>query len=134
MRIHGCGASCRLDEHRADVERYFAGDRREPAEVLLAFSPAGEPAGLAELSIRSIADGCSTGNVAYLEGWYVTAAFRRQGVGRMLTSAAESWAKGRGCTEFASDAELANHISQTAHLQVGFEETGRVVTYRKWIL
>src|ERR1700690_1708745 len=78
-----------LAEHQHDIDRYFAGDRREPAEVLLAIAANGMPVGFAELSIRNIVDGCSTDNVAYLEGWYVVAEARRLGVGRMLFAAAE---------------------------------------------
>jgi aminoglycoside 6'-N-acetyltransferase I len=120
-----------LAEHQQDIHRYFAGDRREPAEVLLAIAANGMPVGFAELSIRNIVDGCSTDNVAYLEGWYVVAEARRLGMGRMLFEAAEQWATRRGCTEFASDAFIDDEVSRVAHLGLGFEESGRVRTFRK---
>jgi aminoglycoside 6'-N-acetyltransferase I len=123
-----------LAEHQRDIDRYFAGDRREPAEVLLATAANDVPVGFAELSIRNIVDGCSTDHVAYLEGWYVVAEARRQGVGRMLLEAAEQWAIRRGCTEFASDALIDDEVSRVAHLGVGFEESGRVRTFRKNIV
>ena len=116
--------------HRPEIERFFAGDRREPAEVLVAFD--GTVAiGFAELSIRNIVDGCSTGNVGYLEGWYVVPAARRRGVGRALLVAAESWARQQGCSEFASDASPDNDVSMAAHQALGFEETGRSCNFRK---
>ena len=118
-------------QHRKDINRYFAGDRREPAEVLVALTANMAPIGFAELSIRNIVDGCSTDRVAYLEGWYVVAECRRQGVGRALIQAAERWATHQGCTEFGSDAEIDNEVSHAAHLRSGFKETGRVRTYRK---
>jgi aminoglycoside 6'-N-acetyltransferase I len=118
------------DGHRAEIDRFFAGDRREPAEVLVAFDGAAA-IGFAELSIRNIVDGCRTGNVGYLEGWYVVAPARRRGVGRALIAAAESWARQQGCTEFGSDASPDNGVSMAAHRALGFEETSRACNFRK---
>lgn len=119
-----------LAQHRQDIDRYFAGDRREPLEVLVALN--GKTAvGFAELSIRNIVDGCATDRVAYLEGWYVIPESRRSGVGRLLIHAAEQWAMRLGCTEFGSDSEIDNAVSHAAHLRSGFHETGRVRTFRK---
>jgi aminoglycoside 6'-N-acetyltransferase I len=118
------------DAHRQAIERFFSGDRREPAEVLLAFE-GDAPVGLAELSIHNIVDGCRTGNVGYLEGWYVVPAARRRGVGRALIAAAESWARAQGCTEFGSDAAIDNSVSIAAHHALGFEETSRGCLFRK---
>jgi aminoglycoside 6'-N-acetyltransferase I len=120
-----------LAQHRQDIDRYFAGDRREPAEVLLALSANTGAVGFAELSIRNIVDSCSTDRVAYLEGWYVVPESRREGIGRALIHAAEQWAIRQGCMEFGSDAEIDNDVSHVAHLHSGFEETGRVRTFRK---
>ena len=117
-------------QHRQDIDRYFAGDRREPQEVILALT-AEAPVGFAELSIRNIVDSCATGRVAYLEGWYVVPESRRKGIGRALIHAAEQWAMRQGCTEFGSDSEIDNDVSHTAHLHSGFQETGCVRTFRK---
>lgn len=87
--------------------------------------------GFVEVSIRPYADGCETSDVGYLEGWYVDPDSRGQGVGRALVLAAEAWARAQGCREMASDAELANTASQTAHRRLGYAETGRVVQYCK---
>lgn len=119
-----------LTQHRHDVERYFAGDRREPAEVFLAYDN-GTAVGFAELSIRNIVDGCVSDRVAYLEGWYVVPGVRCKGIGRALIRAAERWAVDQGCTEFGSDSEIENAVSYAAHLCAGFEETGIVRTYKK---
>ena len=120
-----------LAQHRQDIDRYFAGDRREPAEVLLALTANSAPVGLAELSIRNIVDGCSSDRVAYLEGWYVVPESRRKGIGRALIHAAEQWAIRLGCTEFGSDCDIDNDVSHAAHLRSGFQETGRVRTFHK---
>lgn len=99
--------------------------------------PAGEDAppppglcGFLEMSIRPYAEGCE-GPTPYIEGWYVDAPFRGQGIGRALVSAAEAWARGQGSTELASDAELENRASLAAHLALGFEEAERLVVFRK---
>jgi aminoglycoside 6'-N-acetyltransferase I len=120
-----------LAEHRQDIERYFSGDRREPAEVFLAFAENRALVGLAELSLRNIVDGCGSDRVAYLEGWYVVPQARRKGVGRALLEAAEDWAASQGCSEFGSDSLIDNDVSAKAHLAFGFEETGLVRTFRK---
>lgn len=88
-------------------------------------------AGFAEVGTRSVADGCETSPVAYLEGWYVDTDMRRRGVGAALIQAAETWAREQSFREFASDAELDNIESQQAHVALGFLEVGRSVLYRK---
>ena len=113
-----------------EVDRFFAGELREPRAVLVA-AEQGALAGFAELSIRNVAEGCTSGNVAYLEGWYVEPAFRRRGVGRALVAAAEEWARSRGCTEFASDAEIDNDASAKAHAALGFAEVEQIRCFRK---
>lgn len=120
-----------MEQHLAAAEQFFAGVRHEPAEVLLAFDESGAAIGFVELSIRNIVDSCSTNRVAYLEGWYVEPSFRRHGVGAALVAAAERWGVEQGCTEFGSDSVIDNVASQRAHRAVGFEETGRVVNFRK---
>jgi aminoglycoside 6'-N-acetyltransferase I len=119
-----------LEEHAGEIDSYFAGRAQAPFEVLLAFD--GERAvGLAELSIRWCAEGCTTDHVAYLEGWYVAPEARRAGVGRALVRAAEEWARAQACTEFASDTDPANERSREAHRVAGFDEVGLVRCFRK---
>ena len=117
--------------HAAEIQKYFAGALRMPLEVLIAVDSDGAILGFAELSIRAYADDCLTENVGYLEGWYVVPSARRKGVGRALVQAAESWAKGQGCTEFGSDALLDNETSASAHKALGFTETAQLRLFRK---
>src|SRR5690349_6445610 len=59
------------DAHLSDMDVWLA---RPDAVVLVAPRAAGAGlAGFAEVGSRSIADGCDTSPVAYLEGWYVDA-------------------------------------------------------------
>lgn len=88
--------------------------------------------GLAEAALRhDYVNGCESSPVGFLEGIYVRPEWRRRGVARALCQAVEAWAAGHGCAEFASDADLLNTGSQQMHHALGFEETERVVYYRK---
>ena len=87
-----------------------------------------------EASIRSHVEDCETDNVGYLEGWFVEFRYRRLGVGRELVRYAENWAREKGCTEMASDAEVDNLISQQAHNNLGYNETSRLVHLRKELI
>jgi aminoglycoside 6'-N-acetyltransferase I len=102
-----------------------------PAAVFVAVRPAGGLCGFLEASLRPFADGCGPGPVGYVEGWFVDADVRRQGVGGRLVAAAERWADARGCREMASDAHVDNAVSLAAHRALGFEEAGRSVQLRK---
>ena len=119
------------DTHPRDVDRFYAGHAREPLAVLLAKDDDGRALGFAELSIRSYAEGCTTDNVAFLEGWFVVPEARGRGVGRALVAACEQWARSQGCSEFASDAEPDNEASVAAHLALGFSDEGLVRCFRK---
>lgn len=105
---------------------------RPDAVVLVAERADGRGlAGFAEVGERSIADGCESSPVAYLEGWFVDADARRSGVGRALVHAALVWARDRGLREMGSDALLDNDVSHAAHGAIGFDEVDRVVVYRR---
>lgn len=98
----------------------------------LAYSHLGEPQGLVEVALRSdYVNGTESSPVGFLEGLYVDPAFRKQGIAALLVQAAEQWAKRQGCTEMASDALLENTASHAMHRALGFEETERVVYFRK---
>jgi aminoglycoside 6'-N-acetyltransferase I len=100
--------------------------------VLLAFASGGEAVGFAEAKLRrDYVNGTETSPVGFLEGWYVVPAWRGRGVGRTLVAAVEAWTRGRGCSELASDVVLDNRDALAAHAACGFEETERVVYFRK---
>lgn len=117
--------------HAAEIDRYFAGQLREPLAVLMAVDERNVPLGFAELSIRNYAEDCVTDRVGYLEGWYVVPQARRRGIGRALVAAAEEWARQQGCTEFGSDALIDNQVSAAAHRALGFAETVQIRCFRK---
>jgi aminoglycoside 6'-N-acetyltransferase I len=117
--------------HGSEIARYFAGGMTNPLEVLVACSGSGAPLGFIELSIRSYAEGCTSERVAYVEGWFVEPQHRGRGVGAALMAAAGEWGRARQCTELASDTPLTNEASIAAHKAIGFEETERLVCFRK---
>src|SRR5271168_1114808 len=71
--------------------------------------------GFTEAGLRSVAEGCDSSPVGYVEAWYVRLDVRRKGVGKLLIAAAEEWSHVQGCSEIASDAEIENHVSIEAH-------------------
>jgi aminoglycoside 6'-N-acetyltransferase I len=91
-----------------------------------------EVIGFAEVSLRTdYVNGCVSSPVAFLEGIYVVPGHRRLGIGRALVAAAGRWGRDQGCSELASDALLANDASHRFHSGTGFEETDRVVYFRR---
>jgi aminoglycoside 6'-N-acetyltransferase I len=112
----------------ADMDEILA-DPLTPAFV--AVRPDGRLAGFLEAGLRKYADGCDSSPVGYLEGWYVDEDLRRQGVGGALVHAVEDWARSQGCIEMASDTWLDNESSISAHLSLGYEESERLVHFRK---
>lgn len=118
---------CTLERHRLEIAQLT----RNAGVVALAVH-SGEPVGFAEVSIRfDHVEGTSSTPVPYLEGWYVAAAHRGQGIGTALLEFTESWARTRGYREIASDAEIANAASILLHGRRGFAEVGRTVHFVK---
>lgn len=93
-----------------------------------------EPIGFAHAMLRhDYVEGTSSSPVGYLEGIFVKAEFRQQGIASQLLQACENWAKSKGCTELASDAELTNTQSQAFHLSIGFKKANTIVCFTKSI-
>ena len=91
----------------------------------------GRLGGFLETGTRRYADGCETSPVGYIEGWYVDPDLRRAGWGCTLVQAAEAWARSRGYAEIASDCLVDNEVSLGAHTALGYEETERLIHFRK---
>jgi aminoglycoside 6'-N-acetyltransferase I len=117
-------------EHSSEIDSFLSRNRNS-AEVLIAIDDSDRAVGFVELSIRPYAEGCYSGRVAYLEGWFVEAACRGNGIGAALIRATEEWGRQQGCTELASDTEIANIDSAKAHRALGFSEVERIVCFRK---
>jgi aminoglycoside 6'-N-acetyltransferase I len=125
-------ADATADDHRA----YMAISLAQPERFLqlMMYDENHQPIGFIEGSIRGdYVNGTETSPVGFVEGVYVVTAWRRKGVARQLFAAIGDWARARGCRELASDALLANEASQRAHRALGFEETERVVYFRRML-
>jgi len=100
--------------------------------VRLAFLTPDSTAGFVEASKRvDYVNGTSSSPVAFLEGLYVDPISRRKGVARALVAEVDRWACAEGCSELASDSLVENLVAHAAHRALGFEETERVVYFRR---
>ena len=114
--------------HREDALALLASEE----QVVVVGEVDGQLVAFAEASLRhEHVNGTSSSPVAFLEGLYVTPAERGRGIARHLVEAVEAWARGMGCRELASDALADNEVGIRTHLAIGFEETERVVFFRK---
>jgi aminoglycoside 6'-N-acetyltransferase I len=123
-------ADATADDHRG----YMAISLAQPERFLqlMMYDENRQPIGFIEGSIRGdYVNGTETSPVGFVEGVYVVPAWRRKGVARQLFAAIGDWTRARGCRELASDALLENEASQRAHRALGFEETERVVYFRR---
>ena len=118
------------DEQRAFLQA-FARDSADFC-AFVARDAGGGLLGFAEVAIRTdFVNGCEHRPALFLEGIYVRPEHRGRGVARALCEAAGRWGREKGCREFASDVYTDDHDSLAAHLGLGFEETERVVYFRK---
>lgn len=114
--------------HLEEISRLLASDKMW---AFVASVPDGQAVGFAELAIRDYANGCTNQPVPFLEGIWVSADWRRQGVGVQLIEHLEAFLLERGYPEMCSDTNFQNEIAQAAHKGWGFSETTRVVYFRK---
>jgi aminoglycoside 6'-N-acetyltransferase I len=116
------------EEHLGEMAEFVEAPDRYAQ--FIARSADGRGIGLAEASIRTdYVPGTDSSPVGYLEGLYVDADQRRQGVARQLVDAVAKWAITKGCVELASDTWLENLVGQAVHERLGFVEAERVVFY-----
>ena len=128
--------ACRLwPDHTVEEMRSELADMIAKPDAVFFLAYADETAvGFAQCQLRyDYVEGTDSSPVGYLEGIYVAEGYRKQGVARELLSACESWAKEKGCSEFASDCELDNVQSLRFHLNVGFAEANRIICFAKKI-
>ena len=93
-----------------------------------------KPIAFAQCQLRhDYVEGTRSSPVGYLEGIFVSEAYRRKGIAAELLAECERWAREKGCSEFASDCELDNEDSLKFHLSLGFEEANRIICFRKSI-
>ena len=117
-----------VDELTADFARIIGSDT---AVCFIKYID-GTPIGFAQCGLRSdYVEDTESSPVGYLEGIFVKENYRNKGYAKELLCACEEWAKRMGCREFASDCELDNTNSLKFHLAMGFEETNRIICFKK---
>lgn len=90
------------------------------------------PIGFAQCQLRcDYVEGTSTSPVGYLEGIFIRETCRGRGYAKELLAACESWARERGCREFASDCEIENAESFRFHKAMHFAEANRIICFTK---
>jgi aminoglycoside 6'-N-acetyltransferase I len=116
----------------SEIAQYFASAPTERGQVLVAKDGNDTICGFIELSVRrDWVEGSTTSPVAYVEGWFVHPDYRKQGIGKALLTAAETWARESGFTEIASDTLIDNQDGITAHRACGYAEVERSVHFIK---
>lgn len=118
-----------------DGDMRAAIDPGRPATAFLAVDDDGRPFGFIEVAVRhDYVNGSESSPVGFVEGWYVDDAWQGRGIGRALVDAAAAWARVHDCEELCSDALIDADESHAAHRACGFEETERVVYFRKLLM
>ena len=122
-----------LEELASKFEELIA---TEDAQVFLKYAQDqngnNRAAGFAQCQLRyDYVEGTESSPVGYLEGIFIEEAYRGMGFAKELLGACQTWAKEKGCTEFASDCELDNVGSLKFHMAMGFEEAGRIICFTK---
>lgn len=112
----------------AEIGRVGASSKRS---AFVAESQDGTALGFAEYALRDYANGCNSQPVPFLEGVWVDDGYRGQGIAKALIDYLVTRAERAGFTEFGSDVELSNYSSQLMHERLGFEQTEKVIYYRK---
>lgn len=115
-------------ELEAEFQDFIAGE----SSAVFVLENEGKALAFAQCALRhDYVEGTESSPVGYLEGIFVDESIRRQGAAKALLQACESWAREKGCTEFASDCELSNADSLRFHLGCGFEEANRIICFTK---
>lgn len=121
---------CSRERHLSQMSALLASPDRFAQFV--EYDASNNAIGFVEVALRTdYVNGTTSSPVAFLEGIYVVPEARMLGVARRLLAEAQRWAIGAGCVELASDALVANADSHAMHRALGFQETERVVFFRK---
>jgi aminoglycoside 6'-N-acetyltransferase I len=114
--------------HALEMDLILSSDDRA---CLLVRAPDDEAVGFIEITLRNAMDGCLGGPVGYIEGIYLIPSWRGLGLGPAMVDAVAEWFRTQGCRAMATDAEIDNEDAQQFWNDLGFEETYRIVQYRK---
>ena len=118
---------CSDEFHEEDINIWM----RDEGKECFFMEVEGRVVGFLEASLRNIVDGCLTSPVGFMEGICLYPEFRGRGLSKKLMAVAEDWMRAKGCTEMGSDSDLENEEAIKFHRAIGFEETFRIVQFKK---
>lgn len=117
-----------IDELKDEMEEFIS----DKDNVIFLHFDGDIATGFAQCALRTdYVEGTETSPVGYLEGIFVRAERRQDGIGTELLEACEDWARQNGCTEFASDCELSNDDGFSFHIRSGFSAVNRIICFTK---
>jgi aminoglycoside 6'-N-acetyltransferase I len=115
-----------------DLQAQFADIINDKNSAVFLCRDGGADVGFAQFALRfDYVEGTHKRPVGYLEGVYVREQYRKRGIARHFIQLGELWAHKKGCSQLASDCELANTDSLKFHLKSGFSEANRVICFVK---
>lgn len=91
-----------------------------------------KPVAFIYVSIRTdYVEGSESSPTGYIEGIYVKPGFRKSGIAKKLLVEGEKWLRENGCKQIGSDTYIDNKVSYDFHINIGFKESGKLVTFIK---
>lgn len=88
--------------------------------------------GFSIFSIRKdYVEGSEKTPTGYLEGIFVEAGFRKNGIAKKFMQIGEQWLKANNCTQIGSDTWLSDSESREFHKKMGFWEEDELVHFLK---
>lgn len=118
------------DAHLSDIDKMLSSKQNAGYIAILNH----QAVGFAEICLREYANGCTKQPVPFLEGIWVKPEYRQQGIGQALINKITTDLIAKGFDELCSDAEIDNKLSHKAHQNWGFNETERVICFRKELI
>ncbi|HBG01164.1 MAG TPA: GNAT family N-acetyltransferase [Firmicutes bacterium] len=120
------------DDTPEEMQEIFGNILHAEKETAFLYRVGQEYVGFINLSIRvDYVEGSDSSPVGYVEGIYVKASHRKQGVAKRLLERGQKWALSKGCSQMGSDIELYNTASYDFHRNVGFQEANRIICFIK---
>ena len=120
------------DDTPEEMQEIFDNILHAEKETAFLYRVGQEYVGFINLSIRvDYVEGSDSSPVGYVEGIYVKASHRKQGVAKRLLERGQKWALSKGCSQMGSDIELYNTASYDFHRNVGFQEANRIICFIK---
>lgn len=112
-----------------EIGRRLPAVRADPRHcALVAAGAGGELVGCVHIGLVTSLESDGT---AQILGLVVSAAHRREGIGRALVAAAEEWARRQGCRVVQVRTNLKRPVSPAFYAGIGYEHTKTQLSFQK---